>query len=490
MTRLVTIPESDAVSRSRELICAKLPTSFEPVMLESCFNIPDQTAGYEMTTSQKTDQDRRDFLKAGTAGVAAGIVSTPRLSLARSAHVAGSDSVRIGLIGCGGRGTGAATQALNTGSCAVNLVAAGDIFADRLNGALESITVEHGEKVQVPEEQKFLGFDAFEKVLQSDVDLVILATPPGFRPLHFEKAVEAGKHVFMEKPVAVDAPGVRRVLAANKTAREKNLLVQVGLQRRHEEAYRDTIARLQDGAIGDINLMRCYWNSAGVWVNPRREGQSELEYQCRNWYYFNWLCGDHIVEQHIHNLDVCNWLKNDYPAFAQGQGGREVRTEKQYGQIFDHHMIEFTYADGSTMLSQCRHIEGCDNNVSEHAHGSDGYCDISAARIVDRNGQPLFQSNGARGGHQQEHHDLFRDLTAGVIPNEADYGALSTMTAIFGRMATYTGKRISWDQAFNSDLTLCDVDSLTSFDSPAPLSPDADGWYPVPVPGKSWDDVL
>ena len=439
---------------------------------------------------QQSANHRRDFLKTGTAAVAAGVVATPGLSLARSAHVSGSDSVRVGLVGCGGRGTGAAIQALNTNSCAVNLVAAGDIFQDRLDGAVEGITIQHGEKVQIPDDQKFVGFDAFEKVLQSDVDLVILTTPPGFRPLHFEKAVEAGKHVFMEKPVAVDAPGVRRVLAANQIAREKDLLVQVGLQRRHEQAYIETISRLRDGAIGDINLMRCYWNSGGVWVNPRKDDQTELEYQCRNWYYFNWLCGDHIVEQHIHNIDVCNWLKGDYPAFAQGQGGREVRTGKQFGQIFDHHMVEFTYPDGSTMLSQCRHIEGCDSNVSEHCQGSDGWANIGGGRIVDPGGMEIFTSAGKRGGHQEEHHDLFRDLTAGRIPNEGDYGALSTMTSIFGRMATYTGKRISWEDALNSDLVLCDVDALTSMDSPAPVQPDSEGRYPVPVPGKSWDEVL
>ena len=446
-----------------------------------------------MTASNKNHQGRRAFLKTSSAIVAAGaagIASTPSLSLARSAHVAGSNSVRIGLVGCGGRGTDAANQAMNTKSGDVNLVAMGDLFADRLDGALQGTSNEHPEKVNVPENQRFVGFDAFEKVLQTDCDLVILATPPGFRPLHFEKAVEAGKHVFMEKPVAVDAPGVRRVLAANKIAKEKNLLVQVGLQRHHEPAYIETIEKLQDGAIGDINFMRCYWNSGGVWVNARKPEHTELEYQCRNWYYFNWLCGDHIVEQHIHNLDVCNWLKKGYPVTAQGQGGREVRKENIYGQIFDHHMIEFSYADGSKMLSQCRHIKDCATNVSEHAHGSEGYCDISAGKIFDLDGNLTFESGGRRGGHQQEHHNLFKDLAAGFRPNEGDYGALSTMTAIFGRMATYTGKEISWEQAFNSELSLCNVDELVDLNSKAPIQPDSDGRYPIPVPGKSWDDVL
>jgi myo-inositol 2-dehydrogenase / D-chiro-inositol 1-dehydrogenase len=456
----------------------------------SCDATTNEQVRSNMSRGIRGRQDRRTFLQTGAAALAAGAAVTPGLSLARSAHVAGSDTVKIGLIGCGGRGTDAANQAMNTTSGSVNLVAMADLFEDRLNGAHEGNKVEHGDKVQVPDSQKFTGFDAFDRLLDTDVDLVILTTPPGFRPLHFEKAVAAGKHVFMEKPVAVDGPGVRRVLEANKIAREKNLIVQVGLQRRHEPAYIETIQRLQDGAIGDINFMRCYWNGEGVWVNARTPEQTELEYQCRNWYYFNWLCGDHIVEQHIHNLDVCNWLKNGYPVKAQGQGGRQVRIDKKYGQIFDHHFVEYTYADGSVMLSQCRHIPGCQTNVSEHAYGSEGYANISRGEIFDKEGKEIFRTEGARGGHQQEHHDMFRDYHAGVRPNEGDYGALSTLTSILGRMATYTGREITWEEALNSKLELCDIDGLKNLDSPAPVLPDAGGNYPIPVPGKSWDDVL
>lgn len=442
---------------------------------------------------KKTITPRRDFLKAGTAAVAAaGVVSsTPGLSIARSAYPGGSETVRVGLIGCGGRGRGAAGNAMSANSGSVNLTAVADVFEDRVNAAAEQLKVNHGDKVQIKPENKFIGYDAFEKVIGSDdVDLVILTTPPGFRPLHFEKAVEAGKHVFMEKPVAVDAPGVRRVLAANKMAKDKNLLVQVGLQRRHERAYRETISRLKDGAIGDINLLRCYWNGGGVWDRPRQEGDTEMKYQMRNWYYFNWLCGDHINEQHIHNLDVCNWLMDGYPVKAQGQGGREVRTGKNFGQIFDHHLIEYTYDNDCKMYSQCRHIKDAWRNVSEHAHGSEGYCNISGG-YIQNNGETVWEyGKGGRGGHQQEHHDLFADMAQGLRPNEGDYGALSTMTAIMGRMATYSGKEITWDQAFGSDLSLADVDAMTSFDDPAPLEPDAEGKYWVPVVGKSWDEVL
>jgi predicted dehydrogenase len=446
-----------------------------------------------MTSRETKGANRRDFLRNTTAALAATTVATATgqpLALAGNYHVAGRETIRVGLIGCGGRGGGAIGDALRADE-AIELVAAADAFEDRLNRTLEAASAEFPKKVNVPKEQQFVGFDAYKKLLAAPVDLVILTTPPGFRPLHFEAAVKAGKHVFMEKPVAVDATGVRRVLEANKLAKEKDLIVQVGLQRRHERLYREMIDKLQNGAIGDINFMRAYWNGDGVWVHPRTENQTELEYQMRNWYYFNWLCGDHIVEQHIHNLDVINWLKNGYPVKAKGMGGREVRKGKDYGQIYDHHMIEYTYADGSTMLSQCRHIPGCWQSVSEHAHGSNGYADISGGVIYDTKGAEVFRSKAERDGWQQEHRDLYADLRAGrKIANEGDYGALSSMTAILGRMATYSGQEISWEKALNLKDALADVDALKSISDTAPLSPDEEGNYPVAVPGKTLLDLL
>ncbi len=324
-------------------------------------------------------------------------------------------------------------------------------------------------------------------MLQTDADFVILATPPGFRPQQFEAAVEAGKHVFMEKPVATDAPGVRRVLAANKIAKEKGLAVQVGLQRHHEFRYKECIERLQNGAIGELLFARAYWNGGGVWVRPRTAEQTELEYQMRNWYYFTWLCGDHIDEQHIHNLDVINWLAQAHPVEAQGQGGREVRDGQDHGQIFDHHMVEFTYANGFKMLSQCRHIQGCWNSVSEHVHGSAGSSDISNALIRDAKGDKLWQSDAKETsgkGWQQEHYDFFAALRNGETPNEGDYGAYSTMTAILGRLATYSGKIVKWDDAINSEIQLADTDAMHSFGDPAPVQPDENGAYPIAVPGS------
>jgi predicted dehydrogenase len=308
----------------------------------------------------------------------------------------------------------------------------------------------------------------------------------------FEAAVKAGKHVFMEKPVAVDGPGVRKVLEAAKLAKQKNLKVSVGLQRHHQPNYKETMKRLHDGAIGDIVAMRCYWNGGPVGPKAKRDDltaklgrpPTELEYQLRNWYMFNWLCGDHIVEQHIHNLDVINWIMNGYPVSGQGQGGCQVRKGADYGETFDHHFVEFTYKNGATMLSQCRHIPNCWNAVSEHVHGTKGSADVSGAKIVDLGGKVLFNyGRGGGDGHQQEHHDLFADLRAGKRPNEGEWGALSTMTAIFGRMLTYSGQKLTWEEALNSQVAAADYDKITSLKDVPPVMPDKDLLYQVPVPG-------
>lgn len=413
------------------------------------------------------------------------------LPIARAAHAYGSDVIKIGLIGSGGRGSGAAEQAMNTTGGDVRLVAMGDVFADRLQQSYRALQGgKNKDKVDVTDDTKFIGLDAYKRVLDTDCDLVILATPPGFRPLHFEAAVEAGKQIFAEKPIATDAPGVRRFLAANEKAKEKGLAVAIGLQRHHEVAYKETIDQLKNGAIGDIIFCRCYWNQEGLWVRNRQEGESELSYQMRNWYYFNWLCGDHIVEQHIHNIDVINWLMDGPPEKAEGMGGRQVRTGKEYGQIYDHHAVEFTYPNGVKMLSMCRHQPKCWNSVSEFAHGSKGWCDISGAKIYDQNNKLIWKSEGNRNGHQEEHHDLFRELRAGKKPQEGKYGAESTMTAIMGRMATYSGQELTWNKVLNSELKLADFDAIKSLDDKAPIQPDAEGRYEVMNPGVDVKKVL
>lgn len=431
--------------------------------------------------------NRRKFFQNGSILLAGGSVVGANLRVAQAAHAFGSDEVKIGLVGCGDRGTHAAMQALNTTGGGTKLVAMGDVFHSNIQSAVRAINSRYASQVDI-RDSRFCGFDAFSKVIDSDADVVILATPPGFRPLHFEAAVAAGKHVFMEKPVATDAPGVRRVLAANAIAKQKGLTVQVGLQRRHEVRYRECIERLQDGAIGRPVFARVYWNGTGPTAQKRKPGQTELEYQLRNWYYFNWLSGDCLTEQHVHNLDVINWLVGANPVQAQGQGGRQVRNLNEHGEVFDHHMVEYTYAGGMKMISQCRHIDGCHCDVSEHLHGTEGHCDISKAQIYDVSGKLKWASKSAatRGkGWQQEQDDLFAALRSGDAINEVDAGAASTMTAIMGRMATYGGNLVKWDDALASEIRLAEIESLTSLDSPAPVSPGADGLYQSAIPGKT-----
>jgi len=395
---------------------------------------------------------RRQFVKGTTASIVGASV-LGGLAVPRAAHAAGDDTLRIGLIGCGGRGTGATSQALRADKN-IKLVAMADAFEDKVESKLKQLKKdkEIKDKIDVAKEKRFVGFDAYKQLIDTDVDLVILATPPGFRPIHLAAAVAAGKHIFMEKPVAVDGPGIRSVVASTAEAKKKGLALGVGLQRHHQKPYIETIKRLQDGAIGDIVASRVYWNGAGVWVRPRKEGQTEMQYQMRNWYYFNWLCGDHIVEQHIHNLDVINWLKGAYPVRCEGMGGRQVRTGKDTGEIFDHHAVEYEYADGSRMFSYCRHIPNCWSSVSEHVQGTKGTANISGAKI---SADDRWRYRGPNPNpYQEEHNSLFASIRSGEPYNEGEYGAYSTMTAIMGRMATYSGKMINWDQALNSEIDL------------------------------------
>ncbi len=437
----------------------------------------------------KSSVSRRKFLQSTSTAVIGGSVLS---ALAPPAGVFADhhDELKIAVIGCGGRGSGATSQALNTRNQGpVKLVAMADAFRDRLDGSFNNLSKAHGDRVAVTEEQKFVGFDAYKKAIAL-ADVVILATPPGFRPMHFEEAINQGKHVFMEKPVATDAPGVRKVLAAAKLAKKKNLKVGVGLQRHHQAGYIETIKRLQDGAIGDIIAARAYWNGSTPWVKPRARLEkdynrklTEMEYQMRNWYYFNWICGDHIVEQHIHNLDVINWLKGNYPVRANGMGGAEVRLGKDYGETFDHHCVEFEYADGSRMFSQCRHQVGCWSNVSEHAHGSKGAAQINRYTIHSGDAWRWRFDGKAKNPYQQEHDDLFHAIRHDKPFNEAEYGAKSTMTAILGRMATYSGKIVEWDKAINSSISI--LPETFAWDAPMKSLPGPDGMYPRPVPGRS-----
>lgn len=429
-------------------------------------------------------QSRRDFVKQ-TSLLAGGALAAPLLSQAN--YFSGADgTIKIALVGCGGRGTGAAMQALSTKQN-VKLVAVADAFRDRLDDCLKELTSDDAAeagvkaKVDVPEERKFVGFDGYKQAIAL-ADVVVLATPPGFRPIHFEEAIRNNKHVFMEKPVATDPAGVQKVLAAAEEAKKKKLNVVVGLQRHYQNSYRELFKR--KNLIGDIVSAQCWWNNDGVWVRGRKPGQTEMEYQMRNWYYFNWLCGDHINEQHIHNIDVINWFKGAYPVKAQGMGGREVRKGKDHGEIFDHHFVEFHYADGTILNSQCRHIKGTMAKVDELIVGSKGKIFAGAANITDLKGKVLYQFDRKteNNPYQTEHDELFAAIAKGEYKfADAENGAKSTMTSILGRMATYSGQVITWDKAINSGIDI--QPKMYDFNAAPPVLPDANGYYPVAVPG-------
>lgn len=435
----------------------------------------------------KSSQSRREFVKK-TSLIAGSLASLPFITKAQPVNSSVDDAIKIALIGCGGRGTGAAMQALLT-TQNVKLVAMADAFRDRIDqcfNALSDADNEEGNvsgRVSVPEENKFVGFEGYKKAIAL-ADVVILTTPPGFRPMHFEEAVRLGKHVFMEKPVATDPAGIKRVLDAAIIARQKKLNVVVGLQRHYQNSYRELYKKFKDGLIGDIVSAQAWWNNEGVWVNHRKYNQTEMEYQMRNWYYFNWLCGDHIVEQHIHNIDVINWFKGGYPVKAQGMGGREVRKGKEFGEIFDHHYVEFTYADGTILNSQCRHIKGTMSKVDEFIMGTKGNIYFGAANMVDRKGKVLYQYDRTKENnpYQTEHDELFAAIAKKEYKfDDTENGAKSTMTAILGRMATYSGNVVEFDKALNSGLSI--MPTQFDFNALPPLVPNAEGFYPVAVPG-------
>lgn len=430
-------------------------------------------------------KSRRAFVK-DTSLLAGGLFAAP--FLAKANYFSGSDdTIKVAVVGCGGRGTGAALQALSSKQN-VRIVALADAFKDNLdscyNSLVEEINNGIGElakRLVVPEENKFTGFDGYKKAIAL-ADVVILATPPGFRPIHFEEAISQNKHVFMEKPVATDPAGIQKVLATAAIAKEKKLNVVVGLQRHYQNSYRELFKRKD--LIGDITSMQAWWNNDGVWVRPRKYNQTEMEYQMRNWYYFNWLCGDHITEQHVHNLDAVNWFKGSYPIKAHGMGGRQVRKGKDHGEIFDHHYVEFEYADGSILNSQCRHIPGTTSKVDELLVGTKGKIFAGAANIKDHTGKTLYQFDlkNENNPYQTEHDELFAAIAKGEYKfADAENGAKSTMTSIMGRMATYSGQKIEWDKAINSGLSI--QPKIYDWDAMPPILPNADGFYPIAIPG-------
>ncbi len=416
---------------------------------------------------------RREILKA--AAIAGTLAALPE------AHAGGDETLRIGLVGCGGRGTGAASQAL-AADPNVKLVALADAFEDRLQ---ESLSFLQGDsklapKVDVPPDRRFVGFDGCEKLIASGVDVVLLCTPPQFRPLHLRLAVDAGKHVFAEKPVAVDATGVRSVLESCARAQSKGLSVVSGLCLRYDAGFRETVRRIHDGAVGEVNTLMANDYRSGRWTKPREPGMTEMLYQMRNWYNFTWLSGDFNVEQHVHHLDVCAWIMKDrYPVKAIGMGGRQVLTEPEYGQVYDHFSVVYEYDDGARLFSNCRQQPGCKNDMSIHAVGNRGRAELSERRkglsIRGVGGDWYF--NGPKNQmYQVEHDELFAGIRAGKPLNNGEYMARSTMLAIMGRMAAYTGQEVTWEMAMNSQEHL----SPTRYGWDAPPPPSA-----VALPGQT-----
>ena len=421
----------------------------------------------------RTGQSRRRFLKNASLGLAATGAATV-MPMVHAAQVDGDLEIKIGVIGCGGRGTGALLDALGAAAKVIypatgyhtedvaegakverkniKVVALADLFVDRMDRCRAQL-VKLG--INVPNDRCFTGFDAFKQLLADPtINYVILATPPHFRPMQLKAAVEAGKHVFIEKPCAVDVPGVRTVMEAGRLALQKGLGIAAGTQRRHMSCYRETIKRIRDGAIGDVAYARCYWNGGQIWVIDRRDGWSDMEWQLRNWNYFTWLSGDHIVEQHVHNLDIMNWVLGTHPIRAvSGMGGRQVRVGERHGHIFDHFAIEFEYPGGISMFSQSRQINGCLNKVEEAVVGTGGVSNCRD-RIEPKDGQRWRYRERETSPYQLEHEHLIASIRAGNPINEAQTIAESTMTGIIGREAVYSGQAIDWDAAMQSTTRL------------------------------------
>ncbi len=423
---------------------------------------------------------RRDFLKnsaVASAGAMAG-----GLTIARAAHAAGDDTLKVGLVGCGGRGSGAARDALHADDN-LKLTAMADVFEDRLQGSLKGLKKDGtvGDRVVVDQDHCFVGFDAYQQLIDSGVDVVLLATPPGFRPLQLKACIDAGKHVFCEKPVAVDGPGIRSVLATAEEARKKNLNLVSGLCWRYHQGTRETMQRMLDGAIGEIVTMQETYNTGTLWHRGRPADDTEMRFQVRNWYYFAWLSGDHNCEQHVHSLDKASWAMHDQPPQrAWGLGGRQVRTDPKYGDIFDHHAVVYEYANGVRLYSFCRQQGGCWSDTTDNFFGTKGRCNVLGGyRITGEN--PWVCRVKSTSMYRNEHEALFSAIRSGNVINNGRYMAISSMLAVLGRMVNYTGQAMTWDQALNSTQDLSPA--AYHWDADPPTLPDEQGRYQVAVPG-------
>jgi len=391
---------------------------------------------------QDSELTRRDFIKTSAAAGAAALASS-----SSNVFAAGSDTIRVGIIGCGGQGTRDLISCVKS-SPGVEIKAMGDLFEDHLKQSLDKLRKDVPAAVKVAPDKRFVGFDAYKKVLQCDVHMVLLTAPPHWRAEHFEAAVKADKHVFMEKPGGVDPKGIRSVIQTAELARQKGLSMVAGTQRRHSKKYQETIRRIHDGQIGQIVAAQGYWNGGdmlGYWKWYEKEGLSDMEWQCRSWPWFTWTSGDHIVEQHVHNLDVINWALQAHPEQCVGMGGRAVR---DLGNIYDHFAVEYEYPNGVRVSSMCRQINGCTDRIAERVVGTKGVADVDSG-VID--GEKPFKYEGPDPDHYvQEMADLIKSIRNGSAINEGKQVAESTMNAIMGRMSTYTGRALKWDWAMNA----------------------------------------
>jgi myo-inositol 2-dehydrogenase/D-chiro-inositol 1-dehydrogenase len=408
-----------------------------------------------MDDEKKLDLNRRTFIGAVAVAGAGALLASCKKTYPPVTFVdvaPDGPQLKAGLIGCGERGTGAAKDFLKAGSN-LKIVALADVFKDRIELCRDTLAKDAEQ--QIADDHCFLGFDAYKKLLETDVDVVLMATPPHFRPIHFDAAVEAKKHCFIEKPVAVDAPGVRTVLAAGEKAKAYNLCVVAGTQRRHHRGYVETYNRVSNGAIGKIVGASCRWNQSQLWYALRKKGWSDMEAMIRDWVNWTWLSGDHIVEQHVHNLDTVAWFTGMQPVKAVGVGGRARRVT---GDQYDFFSIQFAYENGTRLESMCRQIDGCTNDVSEYVVGTEGYTNCKST-IYDFSGKPVwvYQEAGQDPGktkfdpYKQEHVDFVTAIRKGQAINEAEHVAKSTLTAVMGRTAAYTGREVTWDELMASN---------------------------------------
>lgn len=434
---------------------------------------------------------RRDFVKSAGALTAAAAIGGLVVPRAFGAHAAGADTIKVGIVGCGGRGSGAAINAISADP-GCTLVSMGDVFKDRVENAhkylstpSDDVSADVAKRIQVPADRRFYGFDAYKQVIDSDVDVVLLTSYPCFRPTHLKYAIEKGKHVFAEKPVAVDAPGIRSVLESARAAKAKNLACLVGFCWRYNNSMREAFKRVHEGTVGDITSVHTTYHGGTLTRNPRKSEWGDLEFQMRNWWHFTWISGDHIVEQAVHSVDRLNWAIGDrLPVSAQCLGGRAARSGPEHGNVYDHFSAIYDYADGMRCFHSCRQIDSCPADNKDYVFGTKGNAVIDGwsgqAPMKSRDGKVLWEGKGTSADvgkmYFDEHKELFASIRAGKPINDAERGANSCMTAIMARMAAYTGQTITWEQAINSKESL--VPTELGFDKPAPTAE-------IAIPGQT-----